>query len=273
MSQWIESLAELYKTHTACVLCTVSATKGSAPRNAGAKMIVTREGLHCGTLGGGRLEEVAIQCAQAGLGCNETWVEVFPLGAAVGQCCGGSVEVLFESLHSGPELFVFGAGHVGQAICKVLEATPFRVHLFDERQEWIAHPNLPKSVVRHDYEIEFELSKLQSSEKNSYAVILTHRHDLDQKVLEALLSKPFKYLGLIGSASKWERFRSRLLHKGKSEAELLRVHCPIGLPLGGGKSPQEVAISFAAEILKVHYAEVSLDEDLEQELPMEEELR
>jgi xanthine dehydrogenase accessory factor len=98
------------------------------------------------------------------------------------------------------------------------------------------------------------LSDHNSNIESNYYVIMTHRHDFDQDILETLLNfEKKKYIGLIGSRSKWERFKQRLTLKGVPLGKLEQVHCPIGLPIGG-KSPQEVAISTAAQLLKIHHS-------------------
>jgi xanthine dehydrogenase accessory factor len=173
----------------------------------------------------------------------------YPLGAKAGQCCGGVMDVLVETLNTGPTLVLFGAGHVGQALCQVLEGTPFTVDLVDERPEWLHRDGLPASVRRHEEAGEDYIAAARFDPERTYVAIMTHQHDLDQALVAALLDAPVRYLGLIGSRAKWHRFRSRLEQRGVSPAQLDRVRCPIGLPIGG-KSPREVAISVAAELLQ-----------------------
>lgn len=253
MKPWLAAISELEAAGEGYVVVTVASVTGSAPREPGAKMLVTTDGLHTGTIGGGRLEELALDEAKQRLESGETGLRSFPLGAAAGQCCGGSVELLFEATRPGPLLYLFGAGHVGQAVCRVLEGTPFTVHAVDARQEWIE--KLPAHVVAHLEEPdEFLLDAPTWDAKRVYAVVMTHRHDVDEALVRELVRKPCKYIGLIGSRAKWQRFQMRLAARGITPEELARVTCPIGIPLGEeAKAPTEVAVSLAAELLRLHH--------------------
>ena len=251
MWDWLSKLAELRNLNTPCVLLTITSCNGSTPREPGTKMIVLEDGRFFGTIGGGHLESLAIADALKSLTGDVSQTIRYPLGAKTGQCCGGTVDILYEVQNGGPELYVFGAGHVGQAIARVLVGTPFRVHVIDDRPEWIESENLPAMTMKHACEWDEFVSEARFDAAKTYVAIMTFRHDMDQDILEKLLKVPMKYLGLIGSKSKWERFKQRLTARGVSAEELARVHCPIGIPTG--KAPQEVAISFAAELLRIHY--------------------
>lgn len=259
MWDWISRLEELRRQGRPAVLVTVTGSTGSTPREAGAKMIVLDDAFD-GTIGGGHLEELAIADARRLLASPDgggtrrlspSQVIRYPLGAKTGQCCGGTIDLFFEVLQTGPRFVLFGAGHVGQAVCRALSGTPFRVQLIDERDEWISSPALPREVVRHACEWDDFARGHEFSPDDFYAV-MTHRHDTDQEIIAHLIRKPARYIGLIGSRSKWERFKQRLLARGFTEEELARVRCPLGIDVGG-KAPQEIAISLAAELLKIHY--------------------
>ncbi len=257
MWNWIGKAEELKNEGRPFVMLTVTQVTGSTPRETGAKMICLADGTFFGTIGGGNLENKVLDDAQmnfirTGVRRNQARVIRYPLGAKTGQCCGGIMEILFEPIHCGPQLYLFGAGHVGQAVCKVLQGTPFQVQLIDERPEWIESPELPTGVIRHALEWSEFVAQADWSEQNTYVVIMTHRHDQDQEILHSILSRSRRYLGLIGSQSKWLRFQQRLRLRGVPNEELNRVTCPIGLPIGG-KAPQEVAISLSAELLKIYY--------------------
>lgn len=214
-------------------------------------MLVTREEVH-GTVGGGQLEHRVISDARRCLETGQPERLRYPLGAKAAQCCGGVMELLVETVNAGPSLVLFGGGHVGQALCQVLVDTPFRVRLVEERAEWRDAPEVPGGVVRETAGWEEVLSETRWNAESSYVAVMTHRHDLDEEIVAAFLATPTRYLGLIGSVTKWARFRHRLAGRGHSEEQLARVVCPIGLPLGG-KSPREVAISVAAQLLGIHH--------------------
>jgi xanthine dehydrogenase accessory factor len=148
MAAWLDALAAAERENQAAVLVTVLAAKGSTPREAGAKMVVSADGM-AGTIGGGNLEYQCEAAARALLvaGAEGPSTRDFPLGPALGQCCGGHVTVLFEVLRP-PRLHVglFGAGHVGKALVKLLADLPCRVSWVDARPEALP-ANLPPNVV------------------------------------------------------------------------------------------------------------------------------
>ena len=252
MWNWIVKLAELRQEGRPVAVVTVTGCTGSTPREVGAKMLVLQGGEISGTIGGGHLEELAIKDAVKCLEAGAAKTIRYPLGAKTGQCCGGIVDLLIEVVNTGPALYLFGAGHVGQAVCRSLVGTPFTVHVIDEREEWVKSPQIPSEVIRHHCEwADFVLDARWDQEK-AYVAIMTHRHDTDQAIVEDVIRRPAKYIGLIGSEAKWERFKQRLGARGIEDTALARVKCPIGIDTGG-KAPQEVAISLAAELLRTHY--------------------
>lgn len=252
MWNWVPALEQYRKQGQPLALVTVTQCTGSTPRETGAKMIVLPDGRFQGTIGGGHLEELAIKDAIQLIGKNESQTIKYPLGAKTGQCCGGVVELLIEVMNAGPHLYLFGAGHVGQAVARTLVGTPFTVHAIDEREEWVMSPQLPNEIVRHACEWDDFVDDAIWDQEKTYVAVMTHRHDLDQDIIEAMIKKNIRYVGLIGSRSKWERFKQRLTLKGVAEADLSRVKCPIGIDVGG-KAPQEIAVSVAGELLKTHY--------------------
>ncbi len=251
MWDWIGKLGDLARTKQAYVLATVTNVSGSAPCNVGAKVVVTATEFW-GTVGGGHLEQLALEEARKRLGSGESGAARYPLGAKTGQCCGGVVDLFFEATVQGATLYVFGVGHVGQSLCQVLDGTPFRVMAIDERREWIDAAALPLCVERCDEPWDVFVDRAAWGEA-TYAVVMTHRHDTDQEIIGALIRKQARYIGLIGSDVKWRRFSDRLRARGVSDEMLARVRCPVGLPTGG-KAPREVAISIAAELLATYYA-------------------
>ncbi|HEY8039994.1 MAG TPA: xanthine dehydrogenase accessory protein XdhC [Polyangiaceae bacterium] len=250
MWDWLRKLAELGDGGTPAALVTIIRCTGSTPSAPGAKMIVLGDGTFFGTIGGGHLEQLVIDDARACVASGESKTFRYPLGATAGQCCGGVVETFVDSLHVGPRLYLFGAGHVGQALCRILSGTPFVVHAVDEREEWSGA--LPDDVRRHREPWDAFVRDAAWSGDQTYVAIMTHRHDVDEAIVADVVRRPARYLGLIGSETKWRRFRERLEARGVPREALDRVKCPIGLDVGG-KSPQEVAVSVAAELLSVHH--------------------
>ncbi|WNZ65149.1 xanthine dehydrogenase accessory protein XdhC [Myxococcus sp. MxC21-1] len=233
-------------------MATVTVCQGSTPAKPGAKLLVRADGTFHGTVGGGHLEQLVLADARACLEKGEPRAHRYPLGSKLGQCCGGVVDVFMEPVNHGPRLYLFGAGHVGQALCRTLDGTPFQVHLVDERPEWVHGERIPASVIRHEEPWDVFASRAVWDARRTYIAVMTHRHDLDQDIIAFALEKPARYVGLIGSNTKWARFRQRLEARGATAAQLARVRCPIGLEIGG-KSPQEVAVSIAAGLLQLHH--------------------
>lgn len=248
---WIDVLSELKENYKPAVLVTISKTVGSSPCESGTKMIVTKEGLYFGTIGGGRLEHQVIEDAKECLKSSSVRVYEYPLGAKFGQCCGGKVEILMEPVNTNPKLYIFGAGHIGYALSQIMLNTVFDVHLIDSRKNWFdTLKNSEKITCLSNDEDEYE--EIVSWGENTYIIIMSHQHDLDQEIVEFSIRNKQKYIGLIGSRTKWTRFQQRILKKINVETELSKVHCPVGLNVGG-ETPQEIAISISAELLKTHY--------------------
>jgi len=249
MWDWISTLSRLQQQSIPFALVTIIDDTGSTPRNIGAKMVVVEGGEFYGTVGGGNLEKMVLEAAVECLEQGQSKMVSISLGAQAGQCCGGVVDLFIEVHGRRPTVFIFGAGHVGQALAQVLIGTPFVVQLIDQRSDW------PKEIIGPEIKIIKEnpleiIKNLNFNQNLSYVVILTHSHDLDFQLLSSILDFPTKYVGVIGSLTKWHRFKKRLMEFGHDQAKWEKVKCPIGITIGG-KSPKEVAISIAAELLSV----------------------
>ena len=245
--QWIKIIEQLSHTNEIFAIATVAQVGGSAPREEGTKIIVLANGDFHLTIGGGELEKQVINQSIECIKKKENGYFTYPLGAKTGQCCGGVVDVFIEVIENkNPNLFIFGQGHVGLAIAKVLEDCPINLTGIDSRDEWLEKSKtLNISSIKYD---NFDRLEIPSS---SACVVLTHSHDLDFDLVNFLCQRDdLSYIGLIGSQSKWIRFQRRLQEAGRTEKEISRITCPIGVPIPG-KSPAEIAISFGAQILQV----------------------
>jgi len=251
--RWIEELASLRRARTHCALVTVVGIIGSTPRDVGARMIVTADRLAFGTIGGGRLEHMAMERARELLAAGATSTESLdlPLAERVGQCCGGQVSLLIEVfLWQARQVAVFGAGHVGQALGGLAPWMGAEVLLIDSRSEDTLEPKLPSDAAFPVVFSSAPEAELDTLGPDTCVLIMTHDHALDLTLLEAALKRPFPYLGMIGSERKWQRFRGRLIQRGMNAEELERVHCPIG-GARPSKEPGAIALAAAAEILTV----------------------
>jgi xanthine dehydrogenase accessory factor len=241
------------------VVVEVSQARGSVPREAGTRMLV---GLHevLGTIGGGHLELKAIASARAMLQGRAVPAEQhFPLGPALGQCCGGAVTLRFKSLSdSDPAtwaapaprftLQLYGAGHVGRAIVHLLEGIACRVQWIDERDD--EFPAAPSAPHIERVCVEPVQAEVAAAPPGACYLVLTHSHDLDLAITEAILKRgDFAYLGLIGSMTKRARFLRRFEARGIAPDLLARLTCPIGLPGIKGKEPDVIAVSVVAQLL------------------------
>ncbi len=246
---WREALLVWERAGIPHVLVTVIEALGSTPREAGAKMVV-RTDAQSGSIGGGNLEYQATVIARRLLdgGQREPVTEKVLLGPDLGQCCGGGATLFFEPLGQ-PALTValFGAGHVGQALVRVLEGTGVRVLWIDPRPEAFPTvlPPMVSAVIAAD-----PGGEVAFLPRGAHALIMTHSHDLDFAILASILRRGgFASVGLIGSDTKWARFRRRLVDAGIPKETVESVICPIGIPGVGGKRPAEIAIATAARLL------------------------
>jgi len=227
---------------------TVTKTAGSVPREAGTQMLVWADRTE-GTIGGGRLEWDAMAEARRMLcdGRTEHRARI-PLGPALGQCCGGSVSLLWEeaevmTITPARPLWIYGAGHVGRALVNVIAPLPdFNITWIDTAAERFPQTNVttlvasdPTLVVKH-------------APADADHLILTYSHEIDFALCHAVLNHAFHSVGLIGSATKWARFRARLAALGHSNAQISRIACPIGDP-SLGKHPAEIALGVATAMI------------------------
>ena len=248
------------------VLVSVDATSGSVPRERGAWMVVFG-GRVVGTVGGGHLELQAIAEARRRLtGAAGEPVLRFPLGPALGQCCGGVVHLRFDKLSAadavslpqrlrrgGAPVALFGGGHVGRAIVNVLGTLPFAVTWIDSRDE-IFPAQVPDNVAcEHSDPVQSAVAPLAPG---SRVLIMSFSHAEDLDIVAACLKRlrerdDLPYVGLIGSRTKWATFRHRLEERGFGEADFARVTCPIGVPGIRGKEPEVIAVAVAAQLLQL----------------------
>ena len=248
------------------ILVSVEATQGSVPRERGAWMAVFAHTV-VGTIGGGNLEFQAIDEARARLGGGSgASVLRYPLGPSLGQCCGGVMHLRFDAVSVAvlPALksrldalrqpvALFGGGHVGSALARVLATLPFAVTWIDSRDGIFPDEVPPGIVCEHSDPVQAAVGDLAPL---SRVLIMSFSHAEDLDVVAACLRRQreqadLPYIGLIGSKTKWATFRHRLEARGFSADELARVTCPIGVPGISGKEPEVIAVAVAAQLLQL----------------------
>ena len=243
------------------MLVMVLAHRGSVPREAGTRMLVAADAV-AGTIGGGHLELLAITRARALLAAGTTAPQdqAIALGPTLGQCCGGALTLRTAPLDAAalaawPDeaplftLQLYGAGHVGRAIVRLLDALPCQVAWIDEREA--EFPAAPSAAHIQRLCVEPVEAEVRHAPAGASYLVLTHSHDLDQAITEAILRRgDFGFLGLIGSATKRARFVHRFEARGVPADSLARLTCPIGLPGMPGKQPELIALAVVAQLLQ-----------------------
>ena len=212
------------KSGVDAVLCTIIHTKGSSPRKVGAKMLVLADGTIKGTIGGGNLEKEVMKNALIQLKKNEPKLFKHDLLHQHNMCCGGTVEIFIEPIEKMKRLYIFGAGHTGQALAKYALTIDF-----DYKK---VLPTLP-------------------FDENTFVVILTYEHEIDRDILAYCIKQPYAYLGMIGSQRKIEMTKKMFLDAGiATKKQLEKVNMPIGKTILA-ETPEEIAISILAELIEI----------------------
>jgi xanthine dehydrogenase accessory factor len=260
---WLGALASLRAEGRPGVLVTVAEVRGHAPRGPGAKMVVGLEQIW-GSIGGGNLEETAVRRAREliaaeGPGAEMLESQLSPHAAHDHgrQCCGGAVRLLLEPFPVRPTVAIFGVGHVGFELARILSRLEIRLHLVDSRSDQLDELRLAEVTAGvADVEVhravlgELVLERLPAG---AHVLIMTHDHADDFALCDAALRLStfgrWGSLGLIGSSAKWSRFRRLLREAGHDEAAVAAIACPIGRPDIVGKEPAVIAVAVAAELL------------------------
>lgn len=304
MKQVVKNILEVWQSNEASVLVSIINKSGSTPRGVGTLMLVGKDGLITGTVGGGQVEKDAIDMAINCLATRKSFSTKFELNlqdTTLNMVCGGSLYLYFlymdkslfydevvtinnkiDSEENGfmvldtienklifsaeaqasegkvsiplpvpDRVIIFGAGHVAQALIPVLNSVGFACTVMDNREGFATKENLPgaKEVIYGDYE---HLEDYIDIKPTDYIVIMTHGHSHDYVVLEKLLRTKQAYIGVMGSKRKKAFVNEKLKLAGIPEDRIDSVHAPIGIPIGS-VTPEEVAISIAAELIKTRF--------------------
>ncbi|MFC1591366.1 XdhC family protein [Thermodesulfobacteriota bacterium] len=241
-----EEILAAKKSGRAIVLATVIESAGSAPREAGARMIINQDGSTLGTVGGGAIEKLVAEEALQMMSSAESKIIRHTL-KDIGMACGGEMSIFLEPLNPASQLLIFGAGHIGNVLARIGKLLDFHVTVIDDRPEFASLEKLPfaDTVIAKPY---LEALGEFIFTPRTYIVIVTYKHAHDFAVLENCLQKPCRYLGMIGSKKKVAACLTQLREHGIGEDRIATIHAPIGIDIAAN-TPAEIAISIAAELV------------------------
>lgn len=250
MNIYLEA-AKLEEKGIAFAIATIISAKGSTPRNT-AKMIIKHDQSIIGTIGGGPVELQVIKDAVTAIGENQSKVLEYKLNheveGGIEMLCGGSIEVCIEVVAPKPHIIMIGAGHVGLAISKLAELLDYQLTVIDDREEFANRERFPKAIqISCDLDIREAISKVQI-DPNAYVLIATA--DKDPQALRKVIYSDAAYIGMIGSKRKTKFLLEKFEKEGVPSERLNRIYSPVGLDIGS-ETPEEIAVSIMAEIMKV----------------------
>lgn len=211
----------------------------AAGDDAAGKALFTREGRLAGSLGSETLDRAAQDLAGPILGTDTIRIAEIP----------GPARIFLETVSAAPDVIIFGGGHVGACVARAAKGAGFRVIVADDRPAFAsaeAHPDADETVV---VPMDQAVGRLPI-DKTTFLVAVTRGHQHDETVIRQALRCPAGYLGMIGSRRKVALMKKKLIAEGFTEAELSRLHAPIGLDIGAD-SPGEIAVSVVAEMIAV----------------------
>ena len=248
-----EELVRLRNLGQKCALATIVEVRGSIPSYESAKLLVREDGSMIGTIGGGCVEAEVWNAAREVIETEKPRHLSFNLGQDAaydnGLICGGQLDVFVEPVLPVPHAFIFGAGHISKSLSKVANLAGFSTVVIDNRDTFANRERFPEAADVHAEEYEEIFPRLAINE-TSYVIIVTRGHRDDMRVLKLALSTPARYIAMIGSKRKVLNVARELEKEGVDRAALERIHAPMGLDIGA-ISPEEIAISVAAEMIAV----------------------
>ena len=259
MSKVFDTMIRFENNGESCVLVTVVEKKGDGPVEVGKKMVVSETGEAFGTVGGGQIEYVAREICKTLLKKKESFMEKYSLSGGklvedaktLTMVCGGVVTLFYEYIGVKGNVYIFGAGHVGQALTNVLNKMNYHITVIDERKAVYdafsgANVKIHKSFVNYIEE--------DGIKEDSMIIVCTPSHEHDYNVINKVIELDIKpiYMGMLCSPEKLMDYLKTTYEKFGENIDLKNFYSPIGLDTGGG-SPEEIAVSIAAEILAIGY--------------------
>ena len=248
-----EELLRLRNLGQKCALATIVDVRGSIPSYESAKLLVREDGSMTGTIGGGCVEAEVWNAAREVIETEKPKHLTFNLGQDAaydnGLICGGQLDVFIEPVMPIPRAFIFGAGHISKSLSKVAVLAGFATVVVDNREAFANRERFPEAAEVHAEEYEEVFPKLIINE-SSYVIIVTRGHRDDMRVLKLAMATQARYISMIGSKRKVINVIRELEREGMPLEAFERIHAPMGLDIGA-ISPEEIAISVAAEMIAV----------------------
>jgi len=253
-SQLFDQLNRLLKAGKSAALCLLISKRGYGPREVGAKMLVDEDGNAMGTIGGSEMERIIVEEALKAIREGKHRSISFALGVEPREGmiplkseCGGEVEVFIDVIKPDPRLIIIGSGHIAKPLADLAHMVGFEVIIVDDAPT-ATRERFPYAEIRSG-PFEQEISRLEVG-SNDYVAIVHGETQYELTALRTMLRRRPAYIGLLGSRHKVERRRARLREEGFSEEEVNRIRGPIGIEIGA-ETPEEIAVSILAEIIKV----------------------
>ena len=253
-----QALVDVLQNNKLAAVATVVQTRGTTPRNVGAKMIVYPDGAIVGSIGGGETERHVIVAAQQAMADGQPrYLDLKLANQGHGDATTGddAMEIFVEPLLTAPTLVIIGAGHVGAAVAQLAKTLGFRIVVIDDRAELITPQNFPHADERIVGDIVVHVRKIELTPQ-TFVVLVTRAHALDAALLSALIDRPAAYIGMLGSAKRANAAKDALRKQGVNEQALARLHMPIGIEIGA-ETPQEIAVSIMAQVIRERRKQVS----------------
>jgi xanthine dehydrogenase accessory factor len=248
-----EELLRLRNLGQKCALATIVDVRGSIPSYESAKLLVREDGSMTGTIGGGCVEAEVWNAAREVIETEKPKHLTFNLGQDAaydnGLICGGQLDVFVEPVLPIPHAFIFGAGHISKSLSKVASLAGFATVVIDNREAFANRERFPEAAGVYAEEYEDVFPKLVINE-SSYVIIVTRGHRDDMRVLKLAMNTQARYISMIGSKRKVINVIRELEREGMPREAFERIHAPMGLDIGA-ISPEEIAISVAAEMIAV----------------------
>jgi xanthine dehydrogenase accessory factor len=249
----LEEVVRLRREGRKCALATIVQVNGSIPSYESAKILVRDDGTMAGTIGGGCVEADVWAAAREVIETEKARRLSFHLGEDAaydnGLICGGQLDVFIEPMVPQPRAFIFGAGHISKSLCQVAAMVGFAPVIIDNREAFANAERFPLAAEIHAAEYEDVCAKLDIN-SSSYIIIVTRGHRDDMRVLRWAIRTPARYVAMIGSKRKTIAVVKELEKEGFAREVFDRLHAPMGLDIGA-ITPEEIAISVAAEMIAI----------------------